>query len=89
MWRRKCSIVQEKYHNMNLKFAKDKFIGRPPRDDESVKCKTNSKNQEMLDEVNFLIGKMDHKTNNKKNYEDEDINIPQNNINEEYSKNIW
>ena len=27
MWRRKCLIVQEKYHNMNAKMAKDKFIG--------------------------------------------------------------
>lgn len=29
MWRRKCSIVQEKYHNINMRMAKDKFIGRP------------------------------------------------------------
>lgn len=29
MWRRKCSVVQEKYHNINIKMAKDKFIGRP------------------------------------------------------------
>lgn len=29
MWRRKCSVIQDKYHNANMRMAKDKFIGRP------------------------------------------------------------
>ena len=28
MWKRKCSIVQEKYHNMKNLTSKDKNIGR-------------------------------------------------------------
>ena len=41
MWRRKCSIVQEKYHNINVKMAKDKFIGRP-REQELIGKKNNT-----------------------------------------------
>ena len=34
MWRRKCGIVQEKYQSLRSLFDKDKFIGRPLRQQE-------------------------------------------------------
>ena len=37
MWRRKCSVIQDKYHNANARMAKDKFIGRPREQDISLK----------------------------------------------------
>lgn len=37
MWRRKCSVIQDKYHNANMRMAKDKFIGRPREEESGVK----------------------------------------------------
>lgn len=59
MWRRKYSMIQDKYHQNKL--AKDKFIGLPSRDD----LKNPTKVQMMLEEVNFLKAKMER--TNKKN----------------------
>lgn len=35
MWRRKCSVIQEKYQSMKSLFNKDKFIGLPNREEEN------------------------------------------------------
>jgi predicted RNase H-like nuclease (RuvC/YqgF family) len=35
VWRRKCNIIQDKYQSMRTLFDKDKFIGRPIREEEN------------------------------------------------------
>lgn len=67
MWRRKCSVVQEKYHNMNTQMAKDKFIGLPHSNNKKGNNGWNigglhsSNSLKMLNEVNDLIEKFDNR----------------------------
>ena len=46
VWRRKCSIIQDKYQSMRTLFDKDKFIGRPIREEENnINYTNNAKDQ--------------------------------------------
>lgn len=71
MWRRKCSIVNEKYQSNRM--AKDKYIGLPPREEDKDKSTTNStRNQSMLGEVHGLINCFDSNNRVRKNFTSDD-----------------
>jgi hypothetical protein len=48
MWKRKCSVVQEKYQNMKNLMSKDKNIGRQ-EDNQSKEKKLTKNTSAMLD----------------------------------------
>lgn len=65
-WRRKCIVIQEKYQSMKALFNKDKFIGRPTREDENninhpnhpkkypFPSKTHTHNDHIIEELNLM-----------------------------------
>ena len=60
-WRRKCIVIQEKYQSMKALFNKDKFIGRPSREEENVsvgnrKCSfpKPSSHDNIIEELNLM-----------------------------------
>ena len=60
MWKRKCSVVQDKYQNMRNLMSKDKNIGRQPLPEkEELKEKRLAKNQSILDDVNDMLAEFD------------------------------
>ena len=73
MWRRKCSIFQEKYHNINVRVAKDKFIGLPNRSEDNVNPTGNT--QAMLEEVHTMIDKLEKRKANQTQSKGDDENF--------------
>ncbi len=56
MWKRKCSVVQDKYQNMRSLMSKDKNIGRQLGQQEEKKV---AKNQSIIDDVNDMLVELD------------------------------
>ncbi len=56
MWKRKCSVVQDKYQNMKNLMSKDKNIGRQLGQQEDKKL---AKNQSIIDDVNDMLVELD------------------------------
>ncbi len=56
MWKRKCSVVQDKYQNMRNLMSKDKNIGRQLGQQEDKKL---AKNQSIIDDVNDMLVELD------------------------------
>jgi len=54
MLRRKCNIVQEKYQSMRSLFNKDKFIGRPLREEEN-NINTTNNNPNLKDQRKYTF----------------------------------
>lgn len=61
MWRRKCTVVQEKYQNIRSLLSKDKNIGRQSKEEEITLSKKTSNNRSslMMEEINEITTQLD------------------------------
>lgn len=65
-WRRKCIVIQEKYQSMKALFNKDKFIGRPNREEENNINHPNNPNRENK-KIPIQAGNLQFSTKNNPN----------------------